>query len=115
MLLLLLLLCIGCYYCCCVGIVIVVVIFIVISVVVCWLLLLLLILLLLLVVIILLLFLKICDWRVVCWFDSLIVREQRVTVRETNESGWCLVKYDGKSGWIPLDFIEKTDENSGNY
>jgi len=36
---------------------------------------------------------------------------QIVAVREINDSGWCLVKIgDGRSGWVPLDYLDKLDD-----
>lgn len=44
-----------------------------------------------------------------------VSKGQLVSVREVNDSGWCLVKQaqkdGGGAGWIPHDYVEKVDES----
>lgn len=49
------------------------------------------------------------DYQAVEEGELTVVKGQVVTVKEKNESGWCLVVSNDQNGWIPLDYIQKTD------
>jgi len=50
------------------------------------------------------------DYKAVESTELSVNKNDIVFVEEQNDSGWCLAKKTDQSGWLPTDYVEKTEE-----
>jgi len=54
------------------------------------------------------------DYKAVESTELSVNKNDVVFVEEQNDSGWCLAKKGDSSGWLPTDYVEKSEEGSGD-